>query len=41
MAQCVSCGDYTKYEGGFCYPCYLKQKKHVDSKITAEPVKKS
>jgi hypothetical protein len=26
MAQCTACGDYTKFEGGFCYKCYGEKK---------------
>ncbi|MBL7981937.1 MAG: hypothetical protein JNL52_09030 [Flavobacteriales bacterium] len=26
MAQCTTCGAYTKYEGGLCYTCYTKSK---------------
>ena len=26
MAQCIHCGEYTKYIGGLCYKCYAKEK---------------
>lgn len=25
MAECIECGEYTKFEGGLCYPCYKNQ----------------
>lgn len=25
MPECISCGDYTKYNGGLCTKCYAKQ----------------
>ena len=25
MAECIECGEYTKYKGGLCYKCYKKQ----------------
>lgn len=24
MAECIKCGEYTKYNGGLCYKCYKK-----------------
>jgi len=32
MAKCIECGEYTKYEGGLCYPCYKKQKSQTGYK---------
>lgn len=26
MAECVDCGDYTKFNGGLCLKCYTKKK---------------
>lgn len=25
MAECIECGEYTKYNGGLCYQCYKKE----------------
>lgn len=25
MAKCITCGDYTKFNGGLCYKCYKKE----------------
>ena len=25
MADCIECGEYTKYSGGLCSKCYLKK----------------
>ncbi len=30
MAECVKCGEYTKFEGGLCYSCYKKNNKEKD-----------
>lgn len=32
MAECINCGDYTKYNGGLCYKCYKngENSKNVD-----------
>ncbi|NRD22709.1 hypothetical protein HNV10_05625 [Winogradskyella litoriviva] len=42
MAQCINCGDYTKFNGGLCYKCY---KKENNSNVVEEdlpfPVKKT
>lgn len=26
MAECIKCGEYTKFEGGLCFSCYKKNK---------------
>jgi len=26
MAECINCGEYTKFNGGLCYSCYKKDK---------------
>jgi hypothetical protein len=26
MAECIECGNYTKYDGGLCFNCYKKKK---------------
>ncbi len=25
MPECIECGEYTKFEGGLCYPCFKSQ----------------
>ncbi len=35
MAECIKCGDYTKFEGGFCIKCY-KNEKHSKETLTEE-----
>lgn len=25
MAECINCGEYTKFNGGLCYSCYKKE----------------
>lgn len=25
MAECITCGDYTKFNGGLCFKCYKKE----------------
>lgn len=32
MAECINCGDYTKYKGGLCYKCYKKEEKGSSKK---------
>ncbi len=42
MAECISCGEYTKFNGGLCYSCYKKEGKSKDlSDTEREPQKKS
>ena len=33
MAECVKCGDYTKFNGGFCLACYKADQKENKSVI--------
>jgi len=40
MAQCTTCGAYTKYEGGLCLDCYTK-KKNGGKEAKATPVQKA
>lgn len=35
MAECIQCGDYTKFNGGLCYKCY-KNQKGSNKKVTEE-----
>lgn len=33
MAQCIECGEYTKFNGGLCTQCYAKKNsKNIDAK---------
>lgn len=34
MSSCISCGNYTKYNNGYCYKCYKKINNIDKSKIT-------
>jgi hypothetical protein len=33
MAECIQCGEYTKFNGGFCFSCYKKDGKSNDNTI--------
>jgi len=33
MAECIQCGEYTKFNGGLCYSCYKSKDKGKDSKL--------
>lgn len=35
MAECITCGEYTKFNGGLCFSCYKKEGKSKD-KIASE-----
>ncbi len=37
MAECIECGEYTKFNGGLCLKCYTKKNKQ-GTNITAETV---
>jgi len=30
MAECINCGEYTKFNGGLCYTCYKKDENSND-----------
>lgn len=30
MAECIKCGDYTKFNGGLCLKCYREQNNKID-----------
>jgi hypothetical protein len=30
MAECIKCGDYTKFEKGLCLDCYNKKKSSLE-----------
>ena len=34
MAECINCGDYTKFNGGLCYKCYKKDKNTLEEEVT-------
>ena len=37
MAECIDCGEYTKFNGGLCSKCYAKKnQKTTDKKVTAD-----
>jgi hypothetical protein len=36
MAECIQCGEYTKFNGGLCTKCYKEKQQQNDSKITEE-----
>jgi hypothetical protein len=33
MAECIDCGEYTKYNGGLCSKCYAKKNQKTSDKI--------
>ncbi len=42
MAECINCGEYTKFNGGLCYSCYKKEGNSKDVVIAEkEPSKKN
>lgn len=42
MAECINCGEYTKFEGGHCFACYKKMDKSSDVVVAEKkPEKKS
>ena len=39
MAECIECGEFTKYNGGLCLSCYNKKKEAMPATVTvAKPV---
>jgi hypothetical protein len=34
MADCIECGDYTKFNGGLCTKCYYKKNQNITSADT-------
>ena len=36
MAECINCGDYTKFNGGLCYKCYKKENSSKEEKVVDE-----
>jgi len=42
MAECINCGEYTKFNGGHCFSCYKRNLKPKDEEvIEVEPKKDS
>ena len=41
MAECVKCGEYTKYNGGLCYSCFKKKDSSVSLKKEITKTKKN
>jgi hypothetical protein len=41
MAECVNCGEYTKFNGGLCYTCYKKDGKIKDTEALNQKTKKT
>jgi hypothetical protein len=31
MAECIKCGDYTKFNGGLCIKCYSKKESNLEN----------
>lgn len=40
MAECISCGDYTKFNGGLCLKCYKKDKSDKEVVIAKKTIPK-
>jgi hypothetical protein len=40
MAECITCGEYTKFNGGLCFSCYKKDEKSKDVLVEEKPKKK-
>ncbi|WP_416865442.1 MAG: hypothetical protein ACMVP2_24050 [Imperialibacter sp.] len=36
MAECIRCGEYTKFDGGLCYSCYKNEVKSTDVTIKSK-----
>lgn len=41
MAECVNCGNFTKFNGGFCYTCYKENEETKNVKVLKEKTKKA
>jgi len=41
MAECIECGEYTKYNGGLCFKCYKNNDNIEPSKKKINDVKKT
>ncbi|MDO6803992.1 hypothetical protein Q4595_16215 [Wenyingzhuangia sp. 1_MG-2023] len=40
MAECITCGEYTKFNGGLCFSCYKKDGESKEISIIKEESKK-
>jgi hypothetical protein len=40
MAECISCGEYTKFNGGHCFSCYKKNGESKDVIVAKKEPKK-
>jgi len=40
MAECINCGEYTKFNGGLCYSCYKKDGEPKDVLVAEKEPKK-
>ena len=36
MAECIECGEYTRFNGGLCSKCYAKKKQNASDTKTEE-----
>ena len=36
MAECTTCGGFTKYQGGLCFKCYKKENNDTDKEVLVE-----
>ncbi|MDG1731049.1 MAG: hypothetical protein P8K68_01585 [Algibacter sp.] len=36
MAECITCGDYTKFNGGLCFKCYKKENKGTHKEVSVQ-----
>ena len=40
MAECITCGEYTKFNGGLCFSCYKNDDKSNDVLVLEKEIKK-
>lgn len=38
MAECIECGEYTKFNGGLCYSCFKLENKKNNSQSSEKNV---
>lgn len=41
MAECINCGDYTKFNGGLCFKCYKKENNGKKVAVAEKPIPKN
>jgi hypothetical protein len=39
MAECITCGEYTKFKGGLCYLCYKTNNKKNNKSEKSDKIK--